>query len=503
MSYPDRADAAGAEAYRDPGVYSVTVKGTGNFAGERTITFTITRENLISKASVVKPGNQTYAGGLPGTPDVTVKMKKETLTKGVDYELAYENNRKIGTATVIITGKGSYCGVKRVNFKIVGSSLAKAQITGIEPRNYNGSAQTQNITVSLQGVALTEGVDYEVAYSNHINAGTAKLTVKGIGKYTGTIQKSFKIKAFDMKNNLRMFKFEIDGQVVPGDRLGSTELGDRYAKGGSRPPVSVYVEDGNRKLTEGKDFTISYSNNKAVTTAETKKLPTIVIKGKGNYAGVITKTFTIRAKALNDMQEPVLMTAADKGVSEKAGGYLSKPVLTDVDGKVLKEGKDYSIDEYRVRYPDGETGVLGRQDVVSTVGAEITVSVSGKGVYAGTQGSPSVLSTVYRITEKSLSGLKTASITKTYSGEMITLEAADFCKENGDSKVTIKEGGIVRELYYGEEKDFVIVEGSYKNNVKKGTASVTIKGCGKYGGTAVIKFKVMQKKRSLLDLFAF
>ena len=56
-------------------------------------------------------------------------------------------------------------------------------------------------------------------------------------------------------------------------------------------------------------------------------------------------------------------------------------------------------------------------------------------------------------------------------------------------------------LHYGV--DFEIVEGSYKNNVAKGTASVTIRGIsengGLYGGTKTIKFKI--GKRTLDEWF--
>lgn len=48
------------------------------------------------------------------------------------------------------------------------------------------------------------------------------------------------------------------------------------------------------------------------------------------------------------------------------------------------------------------------------------------------------------------------------------------------------------ELKYGE--DFEIVEDSYQNNVKRGTATVTIKGKGNYGGEKTVKFKITSKK---------
>jgi len=38
------------------------------------------------------------------------------------------------------------------------------------------------------------------------------------------------------------------------------------------------------------------------------------------------------------------------------------------------------------------------------------------------------------------------------------------------------------------------VEGSYEDNVKKGTARVTIAGKGSYGGTKTVKFRIMSKK---------
>lgn len=42
---------------------------------------------------------------------------------------------------------------------------------------------------------------------------------------------------------------------------------------------------------------------------------------------------------------------------------------------------------------------------------------------------------------------------------------------------------------------YEIVEGSYKNNVNKGTASVVIRGTSEeYGGEKTVTFKIVQKK---------
>ena len=41
-------------------------------------------------------------------------------------------------------------------------------------------------------------------------------------------------------------------------------------------------------------------------------------------------------------------------------------------------------------------------------------------------------------------------------------------------------------------KDFVV--SGYKNNIKKGTAKVTLKGIGAFGGTKTLNFKIIDKQ---------
>jgi hypothetical protein len=435
-------------------------------------------------------------------------MGKETLTKGVHYEVSYENNREVGTATAIIVGKGSYCGVKRVTFKITGTSIAKAKVDGLVDKVYNGSSQTQKLQLSLTDKAgkvttLVEGKDYVTSYSNQVNAGTATMLIKGIGQYTGSIKKTFKITAYDLKANQSAAEFRLGSQTVKGSGLDAAKITAKYTKGGSKPEVAIYMGTVGKWLTEGKDFAVTYANNKDVTQSDAGKLPVITIKGKGNYSGTITKTYTITSKTLDDAQSPVSMLAANKEAVNKAGGYIVKPVLTDADGKTLKEGVDYAIESYVAKYAGGETKVLTKDSIVTEIGTEITVTVIGKGVYAG-NGEASELSETYCITARSLKGVKAATITKTYTGEAVELAEEDFVMSrdtagNVISRLTMKDGQSTRNLVYG--KDFEIVEGSYKNNIKKGTASVTIKGCGEYGGTAVVKFKITEKNLSILNWF--
>ena len=72
--------------------------------------------------------------------------------------------------------------------------LSEAEVYGIEPKNYNGSAQTQpKMKVVCDGETLIEGQHYVVSYENNVNPGYATVTITGVGNYTGKIYQSFRI----------------------------------------------------------------------------------------------------------------------------------------------------------------------------------------------------------------------------------------------------------------------------------------------------------------------
>lgn len=61
-------------------------------------------------------------------------------------------------------------------------------------KTYTGGEICPTTTVKVSGKNLTLNTDYVVGYSNNINPGIATVTITGIGKYTGTTSKTFKIK---------------------------------------------------------------------------------------------------------------------------------------------------------------------------------------------------------------------------------------------------------------------------------------------------------------------
>ena len=97
------------------GTAKVTITGKGNYTGSVSKTFSI--KNNFKKATVSGISTKAFTGKNI-TQSITVKYNGKTLKNGTDYTVSYSNNKKIGTATVKIAGKGSYTGTATKTFKI-------------------------------------------------------------------------------------------------------------------------------------------------------------------------------------------------------------------------------------------------------------------------------------------------------------------------------------------------------------------------------------------------
>jgi hypothetical protein len=134
---------------------------------------------------------------------------------------------------------------------------------------YTGNPYTPAVTVTDGGKTLVKDVDYTVSYENNVNAGTASVTLTGMGDYTGSVTKTFEINPRNMADvytSLSNKSFQFDG---------------------TRKTPDVTVKDDDEKLICGTDYTVSFSNNIDVGTAY------VTITGKGNYTGVVKIKFKI------------------------------------------------------------------------------------------------------------------------------------------------------------------------------------------------------------------
>ena len=97
------------------GTAKVTITGKGNYTGSVSKTYSI--KNNFKKATISGISIKSYTGKNI-TQSFTVKYNGKTLKKGTDYTVSYSSNKNIGTATVKVTGKGSYAGTITKTFKI-------------------------------------------------------------------------------------------------------------------------------------------------------------------------------------------------------------------------------------------------------------------------------------------------------------------------------------------------------------------------------------------------
>ena len=190
----------------EPGTATLTIRGRGNYDGDKSINYKIigkasstthaSARTSLQKATVSKLLAAYDFTGKAIKPTITLKLNGKTLVKNKDYKVSYQNNSKLGKATVTITGIGQYTGEIKKTFKIVKkTSLKKAKITlPKKTYKYTKKAIKPNVKVKLGKKTLKKNVDYTISYKNNKKKGKATITIKGKNLYTGTRKTTFKIK---------------------------------------------------------------------------------------------------------------------------------------------------------------------------------------------------------------------------------------------------------------------------------------------------------------------
>ena len=133
----------------------------------------------ISKCSVSNIVNKTYSGKKL-YQSLTVKNGKKTLVKNTDYVLSYKNNVKVGTATVTITGKGSYKDSVKKTFKINPKGTSISKLT--KPKTKQIKVTWKKQTTQTTGYQLRYTVDGTKKYSTVSNNKTTVKTLKNLKK---------------------------------------------------------------------------------------------------------------------------------------------------------------------------------------------------------------------------------------------------------------------------------------------------------------------------------
>ena len=171
--------------------------------------------------------------------------------------------------------------------------------------------------------------------------GTATVTIKGTGTYSGSRKVEFKINAAKISD-------------AAFDKVAAKTYTGKAIK------PAVTVKYAGATLTKDTDYTVSYKDNKNIGTA------TITVTGKGNFTGTKKITFKITpkkvtlSKAVNNKKGTATVSwKRDKSVTgyelycstKKSSGYklektITKNSTTSYADKKLKKGKTYY---YKIR----------------------------------------------------------------------------------------------------------------------------------------------------------
>lgn len=212
---------------------------------------------------------------------------------------------------------------------------------------------------------------------------------------------------------------------------------------GSEVTPEVTVTHSGKTLVKDRDFTVTYHNN--IEPSSYYNSPWVGIDGIGNYQGYVTKSFTINRADISSCT----VTLSDESLTYT--GSSLRPTATVKSGdKELTLNQDYYV-SYRNNWDAGTASAI----------------LTGTGNYTG--------SVTKDFTIKPLDISRYSASLSQYS---YTSDGTEKCPD-----VTVTYGD--KTLATGT--DFTV---SYKDNVKEGTATVTITGAGNYTGIINTTFTI-------------
>lgn len=482
------------------GTAVVTIAGMGNYTGSRSEQYKIIQLNNIASADIVLSQTEFIYDGTEKMPEITLTFEGKTLVENVDYRVVVANNTEIGTATVTISGMGSWNGSVERTFSIEKESIVNATVTlSATEVIYNGTEQKPEVIVKLGEKPLVAEIDYTVSYESNVNAGVATVLITGIGSYRGELELEFEILPLSIETA------EVTLEI------------QEYIYSGSENTTNVVVKLGEAFLVADRDYKVTYSNNINVGTA------TVTIEGVGNYTGTVTKEYTILPYSIEnaivtvapsefiyDGTEKTPDASVQIGAEEKeteipdasAGEIpdipydeIVPPLEKDTTPPTIRlEQVDeisyiaYLEDDrglYAFMLPLGETIKLG-----NVLTAEVPFTVTMTGVWDvivydkyGNEASAEVTLLGPGFTEEELEELeRNENADKEASTIDLEIET-DTSNSNDTSDTTVTVNGIT----LVKDVDYTV---AYSENVNAGTATVTVTGIGNYTGVVTKTFVI-------------
>ena len=189
------------------------------------------------------------------------------------------------------------------------TNISKTKISALKTRAFTGKPLPQALTITYGGKKLVNGRDYTLTWKNNKNIGTASVTIKGKGKYNGSVTKKFRITV--QKNavyTVSRLKYKISSADTSGKgTVVFTGATDKAARKALTIPTTVKIG--------GKSFRVTAIGTSAMSGA--KKLTTVKIGA--NIMTVGAKAFYGCSKLSNVTIFGTKLTTAKTGANAFKG----------------------------------------------------------------------------------------------------------------------------------------------------------------------------------------
>lgn len=470
------ASVSGTDAGTYPNNVTGTAKVTDAAGNDVTSQFSVTTESgslVINKAKATiapKDATKAYDGtDLKASEFVTEGFVKDQGVKSATFTGSQLN---VGTSKSGIDGYVLANGTNANNYDIT-KGTGNLEVTPV----------SDEVTVAITGNAATlkyNGTEqsvtgYTVACSNGLyTANDFVFTGEAVAKGTNADTYDMGIKADQFSNTSANFSnvtfVVVDGQLTITPKSVDPEAGKGMSVGklphvtynGKSQKQKPEVKDGNTLLTEGTDYTLSYSED--TTNVGTV---TVTVEGKGNYAGEAEVTYEIMKRQVT------LESASASKVYD--GTPLTKPKVT-VGGDGFVEGE--------------VSGLKAIGTVTNVADGEVDNEI----VWDWAEGF----------------GEGNYDITKTEG--KLSIEPQSVDPDNPESYTGIKVGELSDLLYKGKDqfqeptvtdakgnllvkdRDYTLAFDGDAKNVTEAGVSVTVSGIGNYKGDFSRSYKILPRE---------
>lgn len=215
-------------------------------------------------------------------------------------------------------------------------SITEVTVNKIKDQYYTGKAKKPSLTITYKGSSLNVNKDYTVSYKNNTKIGTATVTVKGKGNYTGEISKTFKITVKKNANyTIGNYKYKITNAKTNGK--GTVALSGVKSKKGNSIKVADTVEIGGKKFLVTSIGNSAFSGCSKATSATIGKNVT-KIGSKAFYNCKNLKKLTIKSTKLKSVG-----SKAFKGINKKASIKVPKSKLKAYQRLLKGKGQASSV----------------------------------------------------------------------------------------------------------------------------------------------------------------